>query len=127
MRRLAIHKNYQLGAVFKALIYSIFTTLICILIFAFVLNIFNLGDSSINIVNQIIKIISILIGCFVLNKHLKKAGIVPYIILPLLYTILTFIIFSLLNKSFYIDITLFNDAFFGIVTGCIFYLLLGRK
>ncbi len=126
MKKLAINKNYNLLSIIKALIYSIFTTLICILIFAFILNIFNLGDESINIVNQIIKIVSILIGCFVLNKSLKS-GIVPYILLPLLYTVLTFIIFSALNKSFSLDITLFNDAFFGIITGSIYYFLLGRK
>ena len=127
MRKIAFNKNYNIITVSKALMYSVFSTLICILIFAFLLNIFNIDNGSISVVNQIIKIVSVLLGCFILKKELKNVGIMPYLLLPLLYTIATFIIFSILSKSFNLDITLFNDAFFGIVTGCIFYLLLGRK
>ena len=120
-------KKYNLGAIIKSCIYSVFATLICILIFAFVLNIFSLGSESINIVNQVIKIVSIILGCVILHRTTKKSTIIPYIVLPLLYTILTFIIFSTLNRSFSLNITLFNDAFFGVVVGGIYYLLLGKK
>ena len=126
MKKTLINKNICFTSLIRATLTSIFTTLIAILIFAFILNIFNMGTESINVVNQLIKIGSILIGCFILNKSCKK-NIVPFIILPFLYTLLTFIIFSLLNKSFSLDITLFNDTFFGIITGCIFYLLIARK
>lgn len=127
MNRLFYNNKIDIKSVFKATLVSIFSTLIAILIFAFILNIFNLGDGSINVVNQIIKIASVLIGCIVLSKGYRKPNIISFIIVSLFYTVFTFIIFSILNKSFNLDVTLFNDAFFGMVVGCIYYILIGKQ
>lgn len=127
MKKTSVKSNLNIFNLLKSTILSIFTTLVSILIFAFILNIFNLGNESIDIVNQIIKIVSIVLGCLFLTKGSKKNNIYEYLLLPLLYTIFTFLIFSALNKSFSLDITLFNDAFFGAVIGSLYYLLLARK
>lgn len=127
MKNSSLNNKISLGAILKSNILSVFTTLICILIFAFILNIFSLGSECIDIVNQIIKITSIIIGCLSLQKASKNTSISNFVILPIIYTLSTFIIFSLLNGSFYFDITLFNDMFFAVVIGLIYFLLLGRQ
>ena len=68
-------KKLNFGGVLKGVLSSVFSTLISILIFAFILNIFNLGNESINVINQIIKIISILIGCIILSKSSKNKNV----------------------------------------------------
>ena len=126
MKKSLCKKQFAVSYLIKSLFTSVLATLICILIFAFVLNIFSLGNESIDIVNQIIKILSIILGLYVLNKNCNAKNIISFIIFGALYTIITFVIFSILNKSIYIDITLFNDIFFATLTCCIYFFLFAR-
>lgn len=126
MKSISTKKQSNILGLIKSLFISILITLICILIFAFILNIFNLGNESIDVVNQIIKILSIVIGLTFLKKFTNNKSVISFIIFGALYTIVTFLIFSALNQSFYIDVTLFNDAFFATLTCCIYFFLFAK-
>ncbi|MCH5164546.1 MAG: TIGR04086 family membrane protein [Clostridiales bacterium] len=101
-------------AVFVALIIS----LLLVVIAAFAIKLFNISDSAIVIINQVIKGLSILLaGIFCLK--LPNNGWLRGFILGLIYVLLAFVVFSLLSGEFTFDLTLLNDAVLGGVSGLI--------
>lgn len=101
-------------AIFVALIIS----LILVVIAAFAIKLFNISDSAIVIINQVIKGLSILIAGVICLK-LPHSGWLRGFILGLLYILLAFVVFSLLSGEFVFDLTLLNDAVLGGVSGLI--------
>ncbi len=57
------------GSYLKGVFSALFTTIICIFLFAVVLKFVGMGDFAIKLINQAIKILSILFG---VNVFLKK-------------------------------------------------------
>ena len=109
----------QIFSIAKGSLTSIAISLVCILFFAFIVKLFGLSDSSLKIVNQIIKVISIAIGTFFALKHSKENGMLTGLIVGLCYTFFAFLIFSALNGSFSFGKSLLNDVIFGGITGAI--------
>ena len=101
-------------AIFVALIIS----LILVVIAAFAIKLFNISDSAIVIINQVIKGVSILLAGVICFK-LPHSGWLRGFILGLLYILLAFVVFSLLSGEFVFDLTLLNDAVLGGVSGLI--------
>ena len=55
-------KLVQLG---KGVLFSLIFTLLAILVFAAIVKVFELSDKTILMVNQVLKIIAILLGCLI--------------------------------------------------------------
>ena len=105
-------KNILVGTL-SALSFS----LILVLVFAFLLKFTSIPDSAINPVNQIIKGVSVFAGVFIGLKKSKELGLVNGVLIGLFYTILAFLVFSILSGKFICDITFVTDIIFGAVIG----------
>ena len=110
--------SLALGIV-KGVVVGLCVSLVGILLFAFVLRFTSISDKIIAPVNQVVKGVSIFFGVFVgLKKH-KKNGLFSGFLIGLLFTILAFLVFSLLDGAFCFDKTLLNDIIFGSIIGAI--------
>ncbi len=91
--------------------------LILILIFAFILRFVAISDSLIKPINQVIKTISILVGTFYGLKKCKDMGLISGLLIGLMFTIISFFAFSILDGNFEFGISLVNDCLFGSIIG----------
>lgn len=103
----------------KGVVVGLAFAMIGILIFAFLLRFTSIPDSIIAPVNQVIKGVSIFFGVFIgLKKH-KEMGLLSGLLIGFFFTILAFLVFSLLDGTFCLDRTFINDLIFGSVIGAI--------
>ncbi|MBE7074497.1 MAG: TIGR04086 family membrane protein [Clostridiales bacterium] len=101
----------------KGSLMALSISLIAICIFAFVLRFCDISADAIKPINQVIKIVSILIGAFYALKKNKEMGLITGFLIGILYTILAFIVFSILNGGFSFQASLINDLIFGGIAG----------
>ena len=106
-------------AITKGAIVALGVAMVSILAFAFIVKWASLDENVINVVNQVIKIVAIFFGvvaCLKVNseKHLYKGMIVGA-----LFAVLSFLLFSALNKSFNFDLTFVWDVVFATAIGLI--------
>ena len=112
-------KTNILKSIIKGTLMAISISLIGICIFAFILRFFDISVGLIKPINQIIKILSVLFGVFYGLKKTTEMGLISGFAIGLLYTIIAFVIFSILNGGFSFDSTLINDVIFGAISGSI--------
>ena len=105
--------------VLKGALVSLSVSLVGILIFAFFIKYVAVPTAAIKPVNQVIKGLSLLIGCFIALRKSDKMGLVTGLLIGLLYTILAFLVFSILDGNFEFSKTLVNDLLFGGIIGAI--------
>ena len=114
-----IPKNAFVFSVAKGALVAVCVSLVLVLLFAFLLKFTNIPESTIKPVNQVIKGISILIGVFVGLRKSKELGLVSGLLIGFIYTIVAFVIFSILGGVFAFDLTFLTDILFGAVMGAI--------
>lgn len=112
-------KKTMIISILKGCLTALCVSLVGILIFAFILKFTNISDSVINPVNQVIKGVSIFLGVFIGLKKEKEMGLVSGLLIGLLFTMLAFTVFSILDGRFVFDRTLLNDMLFGGIMGAI--------
>ena len=103
----------------KGVFWAVSISLLGVLLFAVVIKYTSINESAIQPINQIIKILSILVGCLVVGKKISSKGWLWGLIIGIAYTIVAFIVFSILDGSFNITGNLFNDILFGGILGLI--------
>ena len=103
--------NYLKGA-----LTAVSATLIMILLFAVIVRFFNVSDSWIFPINQVIKVISLILGLVVMLKDNSK-GFLKGLILGLIYFVLSFLIFSILQGKFSISIKNLYDLILTTLMG----------
>lgn len=114
------HKDRSfLLAIIKGSLIALCISLVEILIFAFILKFASISDKAIRPINQIIKGVSVLVGVFVAMRKVDKMGLVGGLLIGLVYTILAFVVFSILDGNFEFNLTLLNDLLFGGIMGAI--------
>ncbi len=106
-----------LSNIFKGSLISVSITLVSILVFALIIKFANVPDNIIAPVNQIIKIVSIFFGCFLSLKHFQQKGLITGAMIGLIYTLLAFLIFSMLGNTFNLNLSLLVDAVFALIVG----------
>ena len=102
----------------KANIIALIFALIAILLSALAVKLFNVSDSAIPIINQIIKSVSIFIGCIVALKK-PNNGWLRGVICGFTFVALSYLVFSALQNNFEIGLSLLNDCALGMVSGMI--------
>ncbi len=112
-------KKTMIISILKGCLTALCVSLVGILIFAFILKFTNISDSVINPVNQVIKGVSIFLGVFIGLKKEKEMGLVSGLLIGLIFTMLAFTVFSILDGRFVFDRTLLNDMLFGGIMGAI--------
>ncbi len=121
MRAKRVEKEKRGGGVLlsivKGCLIALCVSLVGILIFGFCLKFTSLSDKLITPINQVIKGLSIFLGVLFGLKKQKEMGLVSGLLIGIIYTMLAFVVFSLLNGSFNFDRTLLNDVIFGTIIG----------
>ena len=102
----------------KANIIVLIFALVAVLLSALVVKIFNINDKAIPIINQVIKSLSILLGCLLSLKK-PNNGWLRGIICGFIFVWISFVVFSLLDSKFVFGLSLLNDCVLGMVTGMI--------
>lgn len=106
-----------MSAILKGSLMALSVCLILILIFAFALRFIAIDDSLIRPINQVIKTVSILVGTFYGLKKCNGMGLISGLVIGVLFTIIAFIAFSVLDGCFEFGVALINDCMFGSVIG----------
>lgn len=119
VKSLKLKNGNSILNIVKGAFYALIVSLISILIFAFIIKFTSIGDGLIKPINQIIKILSIFVGClFGLRKSDGKEAF-KGLLIGVLYTLFAFLLFSALNGSFELGKSILIDLAFGMVLGLI--------
>jgi len=108
----------------KGVLYAVIVTLLFILSFSFIVQICGLANGVIKPVMQVVKVISIFIAVAIAIKSIKNQAWLFGGLIGLLYMVVTFLIFSMLDGKFVIDFTALSDLLFGVLAGVISAILL---
>lgn len=119
VKALKMNENKSFSTILKGSIYALIFSLLGILLFAFIIKLTSLSDNLIKPINQIIKVLSILLGCSFAFKNNREKTLLNGLFIGIIYTILAFLLFSALNGSFNFSKTIFVDILFGGVVGII--------
>ena len=102
----------------KANIIALIVALVAILLSALIVKLFSVSDGAIPIINQVIKSVSIFIGCLVSLKK-PNNGWLRGLICGFIFVWLSFLVFSALEAKFVFGLSLLNDCVLGAVAGMI--------
>ena len=95
-----LDKKQLFVSLLSAVLVAVASTLIMILLFALVIRFFNVKDSWIFPINQVIKCISLLFGVMIILQKNNSNGFLKGILLAITYFILSNVVFSILQGSF---------------------------
>jgi len=109
--------NQSFLAVLKGTLLAIILSLICILVLALIIKLANLDDTLIPPINQAVKIISIVIGAGYAAKNSRQRGWLKGSATGLLYILIGFLLFSLVEGGFSLNRILLSDSLMGIIVG----------
>jgi len=119
MEQVVENKKKFDAKIIKGILFSVFISLALILIFALIIKFTNLSDKAIKPINQIIKVLSIFFGVFIAVRKNREGAFFKGIIIGLVYIVLSFLVFSALDRSFNLSWSILNDLLFGGVAGAI--------
>lgn len=113
-------KKINIGTVvnvLKASLIGVIVSILLVLLFAFVLKFVELGSSIISIIDQIIKILSIIVAVISLNKSIDANLLLKSLFVGAVYSVLTFLVFSILNGGMVFGVGIFSDILFSALVG----------
>ena len=105
--------------ILKSALLGIVITLVGIVVLAFVLKFVDLSTTTINYINNIIKGLAIFVMMLSIKKHNPSKLLIQAIFAGLVYALLSFAIFSILNGSFVINFSLVYDLLFSVIVAVI--------
>ena len=117
MENHAVNENKAFITILKGVLISLIVTFLLLLIFSLVLTFTDIQEDVIAPVIIIITAISILIGSSISNIKIKKNGLINGGIIGALYVAILYIISSILNWKFGLDIKSIIMIAVGIIFG----------
>ncbi|MBE7076739.1 MAG: TIGR04086 family membrane protein [Clostridiales bacterium] len=111
-------KSLKLFSLVKAGLLGIVITLIGMVLFAVVLKFTNLDTKTISYINDVIKAVSIFF-VVLLVKRLNGRLLINGAISGLIYGLLCFLVFSILNGGFEFNLSFVWDLLFAVLVGII--------
>ena len=114
--------NNHLFSIIKGTIIAFFVTVIALMVFSILLVYTDLSEETIKPVIITITGISILIGSSIGTRKLKKNGLINGAIIGILYILIIYIISSILNSNFTINLMSLIMIGIGLIGG-----ILGRN
>ena len=103
----------------KCCLIGIVATLIGVVIFAFVLKFANLPSTFVSYINDIIKGFGIFITIMCLKRVDDGKLLLKSIFAGIIYAMLTFVIFSILNGGFIVNLSFLYDLLFAVIVAVI--------
>lgn len=123
MENMQVNENKTIINILKGVGISLIATVIMLIIFSIILTYTNIQESVINPVIMIITAISILIGSSLGNTKIRKNGLINGGIIGGTYIIIIYLISSILNWKFSINmqsiIMIITAIVFGILGGIV--------
>lgn len=104
MENIQIKENNSIINLFKGVGTALITTVVLLIIFSVVLTYTNMQENIINPVIVIITAVSILIGSSIANIKIKKNGLVNGGIVGGIYILIIYLISSILNWKFTLNV-----------------------
>ena len=104
-------------SIIKASLVGVIASILLVLLFAFVLKFVDLNSNVITITDQFIKIVSIFMAVFALSKSGGDKLLAKGLIVGAVYSILAFIVFSILNGGINFSVAIFTDIAFSALVG----------
>ena len=111
--------NSNIIKIFKGLMFSFLITLVSVFLFSVILTYTNISEKIIPIVIIILTFISILIGTMIGIRKISKNGLINGAIIGGTYVILLYLISSILNTGFTLNIYTIFMIIAGIISGII--------
>ncbi len=121
MENLQINENRTIKNIIKGTGIALITTLVLLLIFSIILTYTNIDEKVINPVIMIVTAISILLGSSLGNIKIKKNGLINGGIIGAIYIITIYLISSILNWKFSLNL----QSIFMIIIAIVFGILGG--
>lgn len=121
MENLQINENKTIKNIIKGTGIALITTVILLLIFSIILTYTNIDEKVINPVIMIVTAISILLGSSLGNIKIKKNGLINGGTIGAIYIITIYLISSILNWKFSLNI----QSIFMIIIAIVFGILGG--
>ena len=121
MENLQINENKTIKNIIKGTGIALITTLVLLLIFSIILTYTNIDENVINPVIMIVTAISILLGSSLGNIKIKKNGLINGGIIGAIYIITIYLISSILNWKFSLNL----QSIFMIIIAIVFGILGG--
>ena len=106
-------------SILKSCLIGIVVTLIGIVFFAIVLKFTDLNSTVITAVNNIIKALAIFFMIFFLKKGGNGKLIVKALFAGIIYAVLSFLIFSIMNGGFVFNLSILYDLLFALIVSVI--------
>ena len=110
--------------IIKAGLIGVVVSILLVLGFAFVLKFVDLSSTTISLVDQIIKIISIMVSIIMLSQVNGKHLLLKSIVCGGVYSVITFLVFSILNGGINLTMAIFSDVVFSSLVGGVCAILL---
>lgn len=111
-------KRYFLQ-ILKGAFFAVSISLMAILLFALIIKFTNLNEKWILPINQFIKVISIFFGILLSFDRAGNNGFLKGLIIGVIYTILAYVVFSILARQFNFGLNSITDMLFGGLIGAI--------
>ena len=114
----------MIKSICKGVLCAVIVTLLFILGFALIVQLAGLDNNIISPVMQVVKVVCIFVAVAIAIKPAKSKGWLFGALVGLLYMVLTFLIFSLLDGKFTIGFTALSDLLFQTLVGLVSGVLL---
>ena len=106
---------------------AVILTLVAVLVFAFIVRAAGFTSGTVGMIAQIIKVVSIFLGVFIVLRRTSGRAWLHGAIVGLVYTVIAFFIFSIIDSNFSITSGLMLDALFALIVGVVSAVLLRLK
>ncbi len=103
----------------KGVLCAVIVTLLFILGFALLVQLSGISNQVISPVMQVVKVICIFVAVAIAIKPVKSKGWLYGALVGLLYMVLSFLIFSMIDGQFSIDIGALSDLLFETLVGMV--------
>lgn len=93
-----VFEKDNLKDIFKAVLFALVVSIVCVLIYAIVVKFLMVSDTAILIGNTVIKLVSILLGTFLAFRRAEN-GVIKGAVVGVLYAVVSHFVFSALSGS----------------------------
>ncbi len=114
-----LDKKANILGVLKGVLVAVCISIVGVLLFAVVYKFVAMNGTTIKIVNQVIKVLSVLLGVNVALNGNKTKGAVKGLLIGVIYSIVAYAIFGLLSSTFTFNLSILYDAIFAGLVGLI--------
>ena len=114
---MSLFQNFKFLKSVKAAAIAIVTALVFVLVFSFIVKLTGLSGGAVKVVNQFIKVVSLIVGClFALGS---EKGLISGCLTGLIFGVITYFLFALISGGVSVGIEFIWEVTLCCVIGCL--------